>query len=738
MTRDVRAALAALFEKRFQLSMQLYAAIGGAVVLTVTASLIGWFSFNRVGDAQSRVNERSVPELAAAFGAAQHSSTLVAAAPRLTAAAGSGELAQVSAGIDEAHRALQARAAELGAAQPSGAGGGPAERIRAHEESLIRSIEAIEEDMAELFALTMQKEALRIELAALRAALDNVLIAAVDDQLFYTISGYRELGAPPAPRAEHFSEEEFSRYRHLAELQADANTAIQLLESAFVISAAPLIEPLRERFEAARGRIERNLAALASSPVHAAVGPSLASLFALGIGDGDGFDLIERELRLLERQRALLDQNSAVAAALLAEMDSIVSAAQAGAQEATAQSNQAMFVGRTLLLAISAVSVGGALLIAWLFVGRVLLRRLQLMSDWMRRMAAGNLEATAEIGGRDEIAEMGAALEVFRQRSLEAQRLNLVERLAEELQGKNEELERVLAELQRAQDQIVMREKLAALGELTSGVAHEIRNPLNFVKNFSEVSEELLTEMGEVLEEAGGQIGAEQRGLIDEISADLTGNLGRIRAHSERANRIVHDMLMMGRGSGERRSAEINRLLDEYAGLAYHSARAADADFNLDLRREFDPDAGELDVVPEELGRVFLNIVGNACYATDQKRRAIAAGGGGEPYMPTLTLRTRRSGGQLEIGIRDNGGGIPPDVVDSIFNPFFTTKPPGEGTGLGLAMCSDIVREHGGAIRVETEPGEFTEMIVALPLAAPAEPERERADTAEAAAPGRG
>ena len=221
MTRDVRAVLAALFEKRFQLSMQLYAAIGGAVVLTVTASLIGWFSFNRVGDAQSRVNERSVPELAAAFGAAQHSSTLVAAAPRLTAAAGSGELAQVSAGIDEAHRALQARAAELGAAQPSGAGGGPAERIRAPRriaESAV--IEAIEEDMAELFALTMQKEALRIELAALRAALDSVLIAAVDDQLFYTISGYRELGAPPAPRAEHFSEEEFSRYRHLAELQA--------------------------------------------------------------------------------------------------------------------------------------------------------------------------------------------------------------------------------------------------------------------------------------------------------------------------------------------------------------------------------------------------------------------------------------------------------------------------------------------------------------------------------------
>ena len=334
-----------------------------------------------------------------------------------------------------------------------------------------------------------------------------------------------------------------------------------------------------------------------------------------------------------------------------------------------------------------------------------------MLSDWMRRMAGGDLEASVEIGGRDEVADMAAALEVFRRHALEVQRLNLVEKLAEELQEKNEQMEVVLADLQRAQDQIVMREKLAALGELTAGVAHEIKNPLNFVKNFSEVSEELLVEFKEVMEEVEDKVDEEQYGLLQEISGDLSSNLERIRSHGDRANRIVHDMLMMGRGSGDAQSIDVNGLLDEYTALAYHSARATDPDFNLTIEREFGPDVGELEVIPQDLGRVFLNMVGNACYATDERRRATA-----EQYFPTLTLKTARDDEHVTIRIRDNGNGMPPEVVEKIFNPFFTTKPTGEGTGLGLAMSSDIVREHGGAIRVKTEPGEFTEMIIALPL----------------------
>ena len=204
-------------------------------------------------------------------------------------------------------------------------------------------------------------------------------------------------------------------------------------------------------------------------------------------------------------------------------------------------------------------------------------------------MADGDLEARVEIGGRDEVADMAAALEVFRRHALEAQRLNLVEKLAEDLQGKNAELERVLEELNRAQDQIVASQKLAALGELTAGVAHEIKNPLNFVKNFSEASEELIEELSEILNESGPTLSKEDQDLVKEISDDLAGNFERIRSHGGRANRIVEDMLRMNRETGDRQPTDINLLLDEYAGLAFHSARASDTNFQLEIKQDFDP-----------------------------------------------------------------------------------------------------------------------------------------------------
>ena len=712
MTAWLRRRLAS----RYQISTQLLLGIWGAVALTVAAGLVGWFSFNRVGDEQSRVNEGSVPELAAAFGVADYSSTLVAAAPRLTTAPTPEDVARVAASIEEAYGALEAQLAvlERGAAEDE-----RVQRIRAHADSLIANIEAIEADMAQFFDLSERSAALRLELAELRFRLDSVVIPAIDDQFFYAMTGYRSLGEPPAPRNEHFSETEFSSYRRLAEMQADASIAEQLLASASILSEPALLEALRERFEAAARRIQRNLAALESDALRAEVAPVFDQLLELGIGEETGFDLLASELQLIQQQRDLLASNQEITVDLIAEVNGLVSTAEASVEEATSASTQAIFTGRVLLLAISAVSVTGAVLIAWLFVGRFISSRLQQLSDWMRRLAGGDLETTVELSGRDEIAEMAAALEVFRQHALEIQRLNLVEKLANELQSKNDQLETALGDLQRAQDQIVSQQKLAALGELTAGVAHEIKNPLNFVKNFSEVSGELIEELSEILDEGGETLSADDRELIQEISSDLTDNLERIRSHGDRANHIVHDMLMMGRGSGDRQSTDINRLLDEHARLAYHSARATDTDFQLDLKQDLDPEVGELEVVPQDLGRVFLNMVSNACYATDEKRR----GGGnsdGETYWPTLWLASRRGAEHIEVKIKDNGMGMPPDVIEKIFNPFFTTKPTDQGTGLGLAISNDIVRKHGGTIRVESEPGEFTEMTIEIPLNPPA------------------
>lgn len=707
-----------LLATRFRISTQLYLAMGGAVVLTLAASLVGWFSFNRVGDVQSQVNEGSVPELAAAFGVAQYSGVLVAAAPNLTVAATPEEFAQVVLSINEAYASFEQ---QMGALEAGESERDRVLRLRGYSDTLISNIDALEDETSGVFDLITRREALQLEVTEVRGELDRALAPAIDDQLFYALTGYRNLNAPPAPRDEHLSEDQFVRYRRLAELQADVNIATELLANAFTLTDASLIEPLRERFESTASRIDRNLQGLVGSSFHAETAPTFDRLFALGSGEDTVFDLFAAELRIAGRQAQLLDLNRDLSVELVTEVNGLVGAAQASTEEATAASTQAIFTGRVLLLGIIAISITGALLITWLFIGRVLLRRIGMLSEWMLSMAQGDLETRAEIGGRDEVAEMAAALDVFRRHALEVQRLNLVEELAEELQGKNDELEDVLTQLQQAQDQIVMREKLAALGELTAGVAHEIRNPLNFVNNFSAASGELVEELKEILEEEGVELNEEQRDLVEEITGDLTSNVERIRSHGERANRIVQDMLSMGRGSQEWQSVDINALVDQHALLAYHSARATNADFQLDIQREFAPETGELEVIPQDLGRVFLNMVSNACHATNERR--IADQASGESYWPTITLITRREDSQVQIRIRDNGTGIPPDVVEKIFNPFFTTKPTDQGTGLGLAISSDIVRRHGGTIHVESEPGEFTEMIIGLPLERPPEPD---------------
>ena len=696
-----------LLRIRHRISAQLYAGLGGAVLLTVAASLVGLFFFARVGEFQSRVNEGSVPELAAAFGVARYSGTLVEAGPRLTAAATQGEVARVTSGIEQARRALDVQTANLARGNTTGVN---LTLARDHVDTLAANLDAIANDRVALFELNQESNILRAELARLRASQHRVVVPGIDDQLFYTLTGYRELGEPPARNAEHFTTEEFNRYRYLAGLQADGNIASELLVGAFSVADPSSIEPLRERFISAGGRVERSLAALEGSELHGQVAPIFNRLFEMGLEQGGGFDLLEQRGRLTQRQGELLAANRDIGVGLLSEVDKLVAAAEVSAEAATRSSDQAFMTGRTLLLVISAVSIGGALLIAWLFVGRVLLRRLQALSERMRRMAEGNLEAPEAMVGQDEIADMARALEVFRHHAQEVLRLNDVETA-------NAELAKALTELRLAQDQIVAQEKLAELGQLTAGVAHEIRNPLSFVMNFSLGSADLLAELQETLDEHPEQLDDEQQELIREISGELSANMERIRSHGERANRIIQDMLLMGRDGGERQSTDINGLLDQNTRLAYHSARASDPDFQLDWREDLDPDLGDISVVPQDLGRVFLNMVGNACYATAEKRQAPGA----DPlYKPTLWLATRRDHENVEILIRDNGNGIPADVVDKIFNPFFTTKPADRGTGLGLAICNDIVRQHGGTIRVETEAGEFTEMIIQIPVTPPA------------------
>jgi two-component system NtrC family sensor kinase len=267
-----------------------------------------------------------------------------------------------------------------------------------------------------------------------------------------------------------------------------------------------------------------------------------------------------------------------------------------------------------------------------------------------------------------------------------------------------------LQELRSAQDRLVQTEKLASLGQLTAGIAHEIKNPLNFVNNFAALSAELTQELNDLLTRA--EIADKTRAEVEEMTGLLKDNLGKVVQHGKRADSIVKNMLQHSReGSGERRSAEINAVVDESLNLAYHGARAEKAGFAIVLQREFDPLVGTADIYPQEITRALLNLISNGFYATTKRKEEA-----GDGFEPTLTATTKNLGDSVEICIRDNGSGIPQNVRAKIFNPFFTTKPPGEGTGLGLSMSHDIiVKQHGGRINVESAPGEFTEFTIVLP-----------------------
>jgi signal transduction histidine kinase len=284
-------------------------------------------------------------------------------------------------------------------------------------------------------------------------------------------------------------------------------------------------------------------------------------------------------------------------------------------------------------------------------------------------------------------------------------------RLFDEVQARTRQLAKSLDDLRSTQDRLVQTEKLASLGQLTAGIAHEIKNPLNFVNNFSGISAELVDDLQEALKDTS--LNEKRRREIAELMDMLRGNLDKVVQHGKRADGIVKSMLLhSGESSGKQQSTDINALVEESLNRAYYNARAEQRGFAITLERSFDPAAGQVDLFPREIGRALLNLISNGFYAATKRKVET----NGSDYEPTLTASTKSLGDRVEIRIRDNGTGITPDVKEKIFEPFFTTKPTGEGTGLGLSISHDIiVKQHTGTIEVDTKPGEFTEIRIILP-----------------------
>lgn len=369
----------------------------------------------------------------------------------------------------------------------------------------------------------------------------------------------------------------------------------------------------------------------------------------------------------------------------------------------------------TALLVSGIIFLIGMLIGLWL--SRSISHPVQALRRAAKRVGEGDLTSEVKSRSKDEIGELATAFNsmvrdikkltdlTLAQEKEKQQLLALQnEALEKQVEERTRELQRSLEDLKDAQAQLVQSEKMASLGELTAGIAHEIQNPLNFVNNFSELNTELLQELEEEL----------KKGNLDQavpLIHDLVENEKKVAHHGKRADAIVKGMLQhSSRGSGVKEPTDINALADEYLRLAFHGMRAKDKSFNATIKKDLDSSIGTIPVIPQDMGRVILNLLTNAFYAVTEKRKALDGA-----YEPTVAVSTKKTNGKIYIKVKDNGNGVPRAIADKIFQPFFTTKPTGQGTGLGLSLSYDIVKAHGGELRLETKEGEGAEFLIVLP-----------------------
>ena len=464
--------------------------------------------------------------------------------------------------------------------------------------------------------------------------------------------------------------------------------------------AETLLSGSRQNAAAAKERLDSDLREIAEvDPVGvAAIGREIDKLNELAQKAADAFSSDDAAAG-----RALLAQAKQHILSVDEEIEKIVERVE---QQAVTRRDASV---RQAKLAVNASIAGGlfALILALSLTALIvhsIVAPLRQIEQGMTAITRGDLDAPIPLETRDEIGAMVAALRMLRGSLIER------ERLEREIRAARDTAESALQNLKAAQANLIQAEKMASLGQLTAGIAHEIKNPLNFVNNFSSLSVELIAELNEVLKSAS--LGDNVRQEVAELTGMLKDNLEKVVQHGKRADSIVKNMLQHSReGSGEHHPADINAIVDESLNLAYHGARAEKAGFSIALQRDLDPSAGMADVYPQEITRVLLNLISNGFYATMKRRSEI-----GDGFEPMLSATTKNLGDKVEIRIRDNGTGIPDDVKEKIFNRFFTTKPSGEGTGRGLSMSHDIiVKQHGGSIDVATERGVFTEFKIVLP-----------------------
>ncbi|MBE8162430.1 MAG: HAMP domain-containing protein, partial [Bdellovibrionaceae bacterium] len=560
--------------------------------------------------------------------------------------------------------------------------------------------------------------------------MSRLLLSAIDDQTFFLHTGLKTLKQKTStPIKIRANPKSINYYKNLLSLNTQTNILSNLLLQVSQIAGADLIQPLQERFQAALRNSQQALKSLKGYGLHKILAPKIDFLNQSGFKNNTShnknqgvFKLLSTIFKEKRRQKQYLEKNRKLLISLSKQTGLLIAGIERAGNNISKVFEKTISNNQNQLLTLNVVTIILALLIAIVFVSRYLVGRIKTLSKTMLTMSQGDLKIPLEISGNDEITDMAQALEVFRKYALEAQRINLVEKLAKEVQEKNDQLSKVVKQLKNAQKQMVMQEKLASLGELVAGVAHEIKNPLNFINNFSALSKELLEELAEEINTIKSALPKDKNDFISLLMKDLKGNLEKIYSHGQRTDGIIKSMLQHSSGHSEeskKESIDLHPFLDRTINLAYQGKRVGNSGFNVEFIKDYAEDLGQVTIYPQDMSRVILNLVGNACDAIESKIQGLATEEEKAHYKPCINIKTSTTAKEgtefLKIIIEDNGPGIPKGIQQKIFDPFFTTKPTDKGTGLGLSLSHDIIRKHSGTMTLTSTVGEFTRFVLKLP-----------------------
>ena len=704
---------------RWTITIQMYLGLTIYVFLIFMASFLGWSSLQEMNDIQKTITQRSIPEFSLAINIGQQSVDLTNMAPKLLVADTEEDVAKVRQLINRSEEDLSLileQIQEAKAHNPHISG-----NIKEQIIGLIDNLEKLEASV--MSGLRLKKEANSLVGEALSAArdIDRILLTEIDNSTFFIYTGWEKINQKsPTPVSVRYKGKFLDYYRSLLSLKAQVQLASNLLNEAHRLTDADHIQPLRERFRGALRNCKHSLNLIDNKEFKAIIVPKINLLDNVGFGDEKGyrgfFKLLEKIFNEKQTQKQFITRNQNIVLALSSQTQKLIKGIQAAGGETVGLFEESVGKKRNQLLVLNIISVFLALFSAWFFVGKYFIGRIKQLSRSMLTMAKGNLEIPLKIKGNDEVTDMAEALEIFRKYAVEAQQMDLVKKLADEVHEKNSALEDTISKLKSAQKQMILQEKLASLGQLTSGIAHEIKNPLNFINNFSGVSKELLEDISKEIFEEKNKLSSDSRSFIEDTLKDLHENLDRINTHGQRANDIIKCMLQHSRGqSGEKEIVDLNRFVNSSVNLAYQGKRSTNADFNVDIQTKYGDNLKEIEINAQDISRVILNLVSNACDAIEDKIQKLSNEQKKE-YTPCIWISTEKKEGEtVVITVKDNGPGVPEKLAQKIFDPFFTTKSTDKGTGLGLSLSHDIILKHGGKLHLK-HLEEGSEFVIELPL----------------------